>query len=130
LPSRALLAGLAGIGLKAAEDGVADLALEGPQGLLVSLSLGHFLVVAGAALAVLVPELGYRGHVDRVVDTPVPAQRQPVDLPVPGGHFDRRGAVIGGEVISPGEPGNVADVADDGPGDHRADAEDLREAGA
>jgi len=79
---------------------------------------------------VLVPELGYRGHVDRMVDTPVAAQRQPVDLPVPGGHFDRGSAAIGGEVIAPGKPGNVADVAGDGPGDHGADTEDLREAGA
>jgi hypothetical protein len=83
LPSRALLAGLAGIGLEAGEDGVADLALEGPQRLFAGLSPGDFLVVAGAALAVLVPELGYRGHVDGVVDTPVAAQRQAVDLPVP-----------------------------------------------
>src|SRR6185369_5461157 len=114
---------------EAGEDGVADLALEGPQRLFAGFPLGRFLVVAGAALAVLVPELGYRGHVDGVADTPVAAQRQAVDLPVSGGHFDRRGAVIGGEVITPGEPGNIADVADDGPGDHRADAEDLREAG-
>jgi hypothetical protein len=33
-------------------------------------------------------------------------------------------------VIAAGEAGNVGDVADDGPGDHRADAEDLREGGA
>jgi hypothetical protein len=112
LPSRALRAGLPGIGPEAGEDGIADLALEGPQRLFMGLSLGHFLVVVGAALAVLVPELGYRGHVDRMVDTPVAAQRQAVDLPVPGGHFDRRGAVIGGEVIAPGKPGTIADVAD------------------
>ena len=48
MPSRALLAGLAGIGLEAGEDGVADLALEGPQRLFAGLSLGHFLVVVGA----------------------------------------------------------------------------------
>ncbi len=75
----------------------------------------------------LVPELGYRGHMDRVVDTAAAAQRQPVDLPVPGGFFDRGSAVIGGEVIAPGEPGKAAG---DGPGDHGADAEDLRERGA
>jgi hypothetical protein len=33
-------------------------------------------------------------------------------------------------VIAPGEPRNVTDVVGDGPGDHGADAEDLREAGA
>jgi hypothetical protein len=64
-----------------------------------------------------VPDLGDRGHVDRVVDAPVAAQRQPVDLPVPGGHLDRGGAVIGGEVIAAGEAGHGADVTDDGAGD-------------
>jgi hypothetical protein len=77
-----------------------------------------------------VPDLGDRGHVDRVVDAPVAAQRQAVDLPVPGGHLDRGGAVIGGEVIAAGEAGQVADVTDNGAGDHGADAEDLREGGA
>jgi uncharacterized protein YqfA (UPF0365 family) len=32
---------------------------------------------------VLVAELGDCGHVDRVVDPPVAAQRQAMDLPVP-----------------------------------------------
>ena len=85
-----------------------------------------FLLVVGAAVAVPVPDLGDRGHVDGVVDAAVAAQRQPVDLAVPGGHLDRGGAVIGGEVIAAGEPGHVADVADDGGGDDGADAEDLR----
>jgi hypothetical protein len=46
------------------------------------LTLGYFLVVAGAALAVLVPDLGDRGHVDCVVDAAVAAQRQPA-VPAP-----------------------------------------------
>jgi hypothetical protein len=37
------------------------------------------------------------------------------------------GAVIGGEVIAAGKPSRVAGVADDGPGDDRADAEDPRQ---
>jgi hypothetical protein len=121
---------VASVGLEPGEDGVADLALEGPERIFVRLSVGRFLVVVGAALAVLVPQLGDRGHVDRMVDAPVAAQGQPVDLPVSRGHFDRCGAVIGGEVIAAREAGHVADVADDGPGNHGADAEDLREAGA
>ena len=125
-----LAAALAGVGLEAGVDGVADPPLEGAERFFVGLALGYFLVVVGAAVAVLVADLGDRGHVDRVVDPPVAAQRQPVDLPVPGGHLDRGGAVIGGEVIAAGEPGHVADVADDGAGDDRADAEDLGEGGA
>jgi hypothetical protein len=45
-------------------------------------SFGYLLVVIGAAGAVLVTDLGDRGHVDRVVDPAVPAQRQAVNFPV------------------------------------------------
>jgi len=133
LPSRALVraaGGLAGVGAEAGVDGVADPALEGPECLFVRLALGHLLFVVGAAVAVGVADLGDRGHVDGVVDAPVPAPRQPVDLAVPGGDLNRRGAVVGGEMVPAGEPGHVSDVADHGGGDDRADAEDLRQAGA
>ena len=119
-----------GVGLEAGEDSVADPPLEGPERFLVRLSLGQLLLVIGAAVAVPVPDPGDRGHVDRVVDAPVAAQRQPAGLPVPGGHLDRGGAVIGGEVIAAGEAGHVDHVTDDGAGDHGADAEDLGEGGA
>ena len=82
-----------------------------------------FLVVVGAALAVPVADLGDRGHVDGVVEPPVPAPAQPVDLARAGGHLDRRGPVVGGEVVPAAEAGHVADVADDGGGDDRADPE-------
>jgi hypothetical protein len=42
----------------------------------VGLPLGELALVAGAAAAVGVPDLGDRGHMDRVVETPVAAQRQ------------------------------------------------------
>jgi hypothetical protein len=93
-------------------------------------SFGYLLVVVGAAGAVLVTDLGDRGHVDRVVDPAVAAQRQAVHFPVPRRHLDRGGAVVGGEVIAAREPGNVAGVSDDGPGVDGADAEDLGEGGA
>ena len=48
----------------------------------------------------------------------------------PEDDLDRRGAVVGGEVIPAGEPGHVGDVADHGGGDDRADAEQLGQAGA
>src|SRR5438128_1816700 len=90
-------------------------------------ALGYFPVVVDAAVAVGVADLGDRGHVDGVVDAPVTAQRQPVDLAVPGGDFDRGGAVVGGEVVAAGEPGHLAGVGDHGGGDDRADTEDLGE---
>src|SRR5215472_18446015 len=61
LPSRARrgagLRGLAGVGLQAGVDGVADPALEAAQGFLGRLALGELLVVVGAAVAVPVAEL-------------------------------------------------------------------------
>ncbi len=49
-----------------------------------------------------------------MVDAAVPAQAEPVELPVAGGYVDRRGAVVGGEAVPGDEPGHLADVADDG----------------
>ena len=127
---RWLLAGSLGAGEEAGVDGVADLPLEGPERLFARLALGCFLVVVSAAVAVLVPDLGDRGHVDRVVDAAVAAQRQAAGLAVPGGHLDRGGAVRGGEVVAAGEAGHAGDGADDGAGDDRADAGHLGEGGA
>jgi hypothetical protein len=80
---------------------------------------------------VLVGDLGDRGHVDHVVETPVAAHGQPAGLfAVAGGGLDRRGAVIRRERVGGGDPRYVGDVADDGGGDDRADAEHAGEAGA
>jgi hypothetical protein len=124
LPSRALGAA-GGAGLELLVDGVADLPLEGAQRFFAGLALGDLLVVVGAAVAVLVADLGDGGHVDGVVQAPVPAHRQAVDDPVAGGHLDRRGAVIGSETVPAAEPGHLADVAGHRSGDDRADPEDL-----
>jgi hypothetical protein len=87
LPSRALgrcrRCGLLGVGLEAGEDGVADPPFEAPERFFVGLALGDLAVIVDAAVAVGVPDLGDRGHVEGVVDAPVPAQREPVDLAVP-----------------------------------------------
>jgi len=47
----------------------------------------YFLVVVGAAVAVPVPDLGDRGHVDRVIDARLPRSGS-VDLAVPGRYLD------------------------------------------
>jgi len=65
---------LAYAGVKADVDGVADPAVEAPECFVMGLALGYFLVVVGAAVAVGVADLGGRGHVDGMVDPPVPAQ--------------------------------------------------------
>jgi hypothetical protein len=53
------------------------MSLEGPEGFLGGLAFGELAVVVGAAVAVAVPDLGDRGHVDGVVQAAVPAPGQP-----------------------------------------------------
>src|SRR5215475_9714539 len=119
-----------GVVLQTGVNGVADVALEGAGRLFAGLALGQLVVEVGAALAVLVADLGDRGHVDGVIDAPVPAPRQPVDPPIPRRHLDGRCAVVGGEAAAAGEPGHLAGGADHGGGDDRAGTEDPRQAGA
>jgi hypothetical protein len=75
-------------------------------------------------------DLGDRRHVHGVIEAAVAAPGQPVDLSVAGGHLDRRGAVIGSEVIPAGEPRRVAGLADDDGCHDRAHAEDPGKGGA
>jgi hypothetical protein len=89
------------------------------------LALGQLPLVVGTARAVAVADLGDRGHVDGVVEPPVPAPREPVDFPAAGGHLDRRGAVAGGEVIPVSETGHVAGLADHRGRDDGADTKDA-----
>jgi len=115
-----------GVGLKAREDGVADLSFQGAQGFFGGLSLGQFLVEVGAAGAAVVADLADRSHVDGVVEPPVAAPGKPVDLALAAGHLDRRRAIVGSEVIPAGEAGHIAGGGDDGGGDDDwAGAEDL-----
>jgi hypothetical protein len=88
-----------------------------------------FLVVAGAAVAVLVADLGDGGHVDGEVAAAVAAPGQPEDDALAGGDLDRAGAVVGGEPVSGGKAGDVGDLAEYGGGDDRADAEDAGQRG-
>ena len=89
-------------------------------------SLGYFPVVVGAAVGVGVADLGNGGHVDGVVHAPVAAQGQPVDLAVAGGR-PRPGRCRCRRRSGRGwGTGDVAGVADDGPGVDRADPEDSR----
>src|SRR5207247_3736985 len=91
---------------------VTDLAFERAERALAGHSVGDLLVVVGAALAAAVADLADRGHMDDVVQLPVPAPGQPVDRPVAGGDLDRGGAVVGGEPVAVREAADVAHVAE------------------
>ncbi|MDT4984011.1 MAG: hypothetical protein QOF95_1501, partial [Pseudonocardiales bacterium] len=111
-------------------EAVADLAFQRAQRALAGHPFGELLVVVGAAFGVAVADLGDRDHVDRVVELPVPAAGEPVDLAVTRGDLDRCGAVVGGEVVAVGEAVDVADVAEHRAGDDRPDAPDVGDGGA
>src|SRR5213076_3375572 len=93
-------------------------------------SVGDLLVVVGAALAAAVADLADRGHMDDVVQLPVPAPGQPVDRPVAGGDLDRGGAVVGGEPVAVREAADVAHVAEHRASHDRPDAVDVGDRGS
>jgi hypothetical protein len=70
-------------------------------------------------------DLGDGGHVDGVVEAAVAPPRLPEDLSSSRGDLDRSGAVVGGEVVTAGEAGDVADVTDDDGGDDWTDSEHV-----
>jgi hypothetical protein len=119
--------GAGGVGLQVPADAAADLAFQCSQFLFRCLALGDFLVVAGAAIAGPVADLGDRGHVDGVVQAPVPAQREPAGRAAAGRYPDRGGAVTGREPVPVREPVTSRTSPITVAGDDRADAEDLGE---
>jgi hypothetical protein len=88
-----LAAGASSVSEELAVDGVADVALQRPQGLSGGFALGHPAVEVGAPVGVGLAELADGGHVDGVVQLAVPAFGDPVHDAAPGGELDRRGAV-------------------------------------
>src|SRR5215207_11334978 len=83
-----LLAGALGVGEEPAVDGVADVALQRPEGFPGGLALGHAPVEVGATVRVGLAELADGGHVDGVVELAVPALRDPVHDPATRGELD------------------------------------------
>src|SRR5918994_2046021 len=91
---------------------------------LLVLASGELAVVVGAAGTAMVADLGDRRHVDRMVQSPVALEVHAVDRPTGAALVVGGGAVVAGEVVAVPEPGDVTHLADDGGGDHRADALD------
>src|ERR1700677_794079 len=95
-----------------AEDGVGDLALEGPQGFALGLALRHLALEVDPTIRSRIADLGERGDVNGVVEFPIASTREPVSDATSRGVLDRCHARIGGEVIPVGESLNVAGVTD------------------
>lgn len=103
-------------------------AFQAAQGLVAGLAFGDFAVVVGPAGAGAHPDLGDRGDVQRRVELPVAATRQPVAGAFSAGDLDGRGAGVAGELRSAGEPGWAARSARNLVGE--PDATDLDQAAA
>jgi hypothetical protein len=122
-----VLSAAAEVDLELAPEGVADATLQGAQRLLLRLPLGDLaLVVVGPARRG-VADLGDCGQVEGVVVLAVAARVEPVARAGSAGGVDGGGAVVAGEPRWRGEPGRVADVAQDEPRDDRADTVQLEQ---
>jgi hypothetical protein len=64
-----------------------------------------------------------------VVESAVAAAVEPVSVVVSGGHVDRCGAGVAGEVVPAGEPPDVAGLGEDLRGVDRSDPVDLQQLG-
>ena len=129
MPSRARLLGSVDVDEQLAVDGVADVAFEGADGVLLGLALGELALEAGAALGVGLADLADRGEVQGVVEAAVAALGDAVHDPATGGTLDRGGAVVGRVGVTGGEPADVAGEADQVAGDDGPDTEQLGEGG-
>jgi hypothetical protein len=101
LPSRAASFGrhcAGSVSLEPGVDGVAELAFERAERFFAGLALGDLLLEISTAVTVRMPYLR-DGHMDGVVEAPVAAQRELVDLPLSGGDLDRGGTVVDSEAV-------------------------------
>jgi hypothetical protein len=109
---------------QAAEDDVGDSTLEAADGLEVGLAggaLAQVVVAAGSGHA----GLGDGRDVQDVVEPAVAATVESVPVVVAGGHVDRCGACVAGEVSLGWKPADVDDLSDGLAGAELADSGDL-----
>jgi hypothetical protein len=92
---------------------------------LALVALVSVVVLTGPGHAVL----NDRGDMQRVVEPAVAAAVEPVAVVVSGGHVDRCGARVAGEVVPAAEPADVAGLGDDLRGVDGSDSVDLQQRG-
>jgi hypothetical protein len=86
--------------------------------------------VVGPSRGARVADLGDGHDVEGVVEPTVSRPGEPVTLLLPGGYVDRRGPVVGGEVVLGLEAVDVADLGEDAPGDDRPDPVKVGQCGS
>jgi hypothetical protein len=95
------------VGEESSVDGVAHVPFQRAERFLVGLAFGDLAIEVGAALGMRLAELADCDHVDRMVESAVPATRQSVHDPTGRGELDRCGPVVGGVVVAVTESGGV-----------------------
>ena len=112
MPSRTRLTARAfGVEEQLPVDDVAEVSLQGPDGVLLGLALGQLAFEVGPPVGAAMTDLADGGHVQCVVEATVAPPRGAVHDPRAGGSFDGGGAVVGGvwsrfanRVMSPVKP--------------------------
>ena len=101
------------VGLEVAVDDVGEASFQGPDRFLSCFAFCEFPFVEDAALGVGVAQLGDGDEVEGVVEHPVASWVEAMPLVRPGGGVDGSCPVVGGVVMSGGEPGQVTGVSDE-----------------
>ena len=100
------------VGDEVAVDDVGEASFQRPDRFLAGFAFSQFPFVEDASFGVGVAELGDGDQMQRVVEHPVASRVEPMPLPRPRGGVDGSGPVVGGVVMSGGEPGHFSGVAD------------------
>jgi hypothetical protein len=119
--------GASRVGEQSSVDGVAHVTFERAERFLLGLAFADASIEVRATLGVRLAELADRDHVDRMIESAVPAPRQSVHDSARRGELDRSGPVVGGVVIAVTESGGVTGVPDDDRREDRPDTEQVRE---
>jgi hypothetical protein len=120
------LVGPCGVVAEAGVDGVADATFERSDRFFAAVAFGDLAVVVGAPFAVTVTIWVTAAMWMAWLRRRLPRRDSRKILRRPGGYLDRCGAVVGGEGVTAGEAGHIADVTDDGGGDDRTDPRTAR----
>ena len=104
-----------------------DLAFKASHCCFVGFALADLAVVVAPPRAVTHPDLGNSDEMQSRVQFPIPAARQTMDGPLPGGDLYRSDAGIVGERVGAWKPRSPSAAADETNRQHRPDTVDLNQ---